>query len=193
VCVFHLAFALSLLQLVRYTGQSVLQNMLDGPGSRKRTNIVHVMDSFPGGKFILFGDSGEQDLELYVGIAMKRPEQVIAIFIRDITLQGSSEMPDYSFPDSSLASGPGIRSGPVWKQAAGVNWNALDVGIIARDWIKWPDKEWRSAKRRWNRSTVWRSRITAAKENVPADTQLVFFKEPWEITKQVLELVTLHR
>jgi hypothetical protein len=44
-----------------------------------------VLDSFPKAKFVLIGDSGEQDLELYVAIAKERPEQVLSILIRDVT------------------------------------------------------------------------------------------------------------
>lgn len=37
-------------------------------------------------KFILFGDSGEGDLEAYMDVASSFPDQIFAIMIRDITL-----------------------------------------------------------------------------------------------------------
>lgn len=46
--------------------------------------MVEVLDGFPDSKFILIGDSGEQDLELYASIAMERPQQILAVFIRDV-------------------------------------------------------------------------------------------------------------
>lgn len=36
-------------------------------------------------RFILVGDSGEQDLELYASLAAQFPQQVLAIYIRDVT------------------------------------------------------------------------------------------------------------
>lgn len=34
---------------------------LEEPGDRKRPGVMAVMDSFPDAKFILIGDSGEQE------------------------------------------------------------------------------------------------------------------------------------
>lgn len=36
-------------------------------------------------RFICIGDSGEQDLEMYVSLALAHPDQILAIYIRDVT------------------------------------------------------------------------------------------------------------
>lgn len=57
----------------------------ESAAERKRGNVVEVLDSFPESKFILVGDTGEQDLELYSALAEERPHQIIAVFLRDVT------------------------------------------------------------------------------------------------------------
>jgi hypothetical protein len=57
----------------------------ESAAERKRGNVVEVLDSFPESKFILVGDTGEQDLELYSALAQERPHQIIGIFLRDVT------------------------------------------------------------------------------------------------------------
>lgn len=54
--------------------------------------------------FILIGDSGEQDLNLYVQLACEYPENVLAIYIRDVT---TPFKPD-SHPDLSHGSSPAL-------------------------------------------------------------------------------------
>ncbi|EGN95114.1 hypothetical protein SERLA73DRAFT_61437 [Serpula lacrymans var. lacrymans S7.3] len=71
-------------KLKSYAGRSLFNGLLSAPATRKRANAVDTLDSFPNSKFILIGDSGEQDLELYASIAQERPNQIIAIFIRDV-------------------------------------------------------------------------------------------------------------
>lgn len=45
--------------------------------------MIDILNSFPESQFILVGDSGEQDMELYATVAMERPQQILAVFIRD--------------------------------------------------------------------------------------------------------------
>ena len=49
----------------------------------RRPRATEVLDAFPDARFILVGDSGEQDLELYAAVAAERPQQVLAVFVRD--------------------------------------------------------------------------------------------------------------
>jgi len=53
------------IKLKSYAGKSFLSGLLSNPAARKRAGVVDVLDSLPYSKFILIGDSGEQDLELY--------------------------------------------------------------------------------------------------------------------------------
>ncbi|MDR1229685.1 MAG: DUF2183 domain-containing protein [Azoarcus sp.] len=58
----------------------------------KETSIAHktgalerLFASYPKRRFILIGDSGENDPEIYAGMARRYPERVEAIHIRDVT------------------------------------------------------------------------------------------------------------
>ncbi|KAJ8503063.1 hypothetical protein ONZ45_g11184 [Pleurotus djamor] len=70
------------IKLKSYGGRSLFNGLLSAPASRKRAGIEEVLDAFPKARFMLIGDSGEQDLELYAEIAKERPHQVLAVFIR---------------------------------------------------------------------------------------------------------------
>jgi phosphatidate phosphatase APP1 len=50
----------------------------------KRRAIEQVMADFPGRRFLLVGDSGERDPEVYADVARRRPEQVTGIAIRRV-------------------------------------------------------------------------------------------------------------
>jgi hypothetical protein len=55
--------------------------------------VIDILNSFPESQFILVGDSGEQDMELYTTVAMERPQQVLAVFIRDARGPPNGEKP----------------------------------------------------------------------------------------------------
>ena len=50
----------------------------------KSTSIKSLLQAFPQRKFILIGDSGEKDPEIYQKFARRFPEQIKGIFIRDL-------------------------------------------------------------------------------------------------------------
>lgn len=54
----------------------------------KRRAIEQILDDFPGRRFLLLGDSGERDPEVYVAIARRRPAQVRGVLIRRLTGHG---------------------------------------------------------------------------------------------------------
>ncbi|EKM50548.1 uncharacterized protein PHACADRAFT_263887 [Phanerochaete carnosa HHB-10118-sp] len=70
-------------KLKSYAGRTLFGGLFSAPAERKRAGIVEVLDSFSTSQFLLVGDSGEQDMELYASFARDRPHQVLAIFIRD--------------------------------------------------------------------------------------------------------------
>ena len=47
--------------------------------------IEQLLQAYPERRFILVGDSGERDPEVYALIARKYPAQILRIFIRDVT------------------------------------------------------------------------------------------------------------
>jgi len=74
------------IKLKFYGGRSLFHGLWgESAADRKRGNVVEVMDNFPDSQFLLVGDTGEQDLELYTALARERPHQIAAIFLRDVT------------------------------------------------------------------------------------------------------------
>jgi len=50
----------------------------------KRRAVEQIMADFPGRRFVLVGDSGERDPEVYAAVARRRPEQVAGVLIRRV-------------------------------------------------------------------------------------------------------------
>lgn len=60
-------------------------SLFQRPEEYKIPVISKLIETFPGRKFILIGDSGEKDPEIYGAIARKFPGNVSMILIRDVT------------------------------------------------------------------------------------------------------------
>ena len=60
-------------------------SLFAAPEKYKPGVIEPLLKKFPKRKFILIGDSGERDPEIYGALARKFPEQIIHIYIRDVT------------------------------------------------------------------------------------------------------------
>ncbi|KAM0746002.1 hypothetical protein T439DRAFT_384466 [Meredithblackwellia eburnea MCA 4105] len=79
-------FPLGSVTLKEYGGaSSAIAKLWEEPGMRKRAGVENIIREFKSCRFILIGDSGEQDLNLYVSLAQQYPDQIRAIFIRDVT------------------------------------------------------------------------------------------------------------
>ena len=63
----------------------MLSRLWEDPGQRKRAGVEALLQRFPDSRFVLVGDSGEADLELYASLSRCYPSQVLAIFIRDVS------------------------------------------------------------------------------------------------------------
>jgi phosphatidate phosphatase APP1 len=59
--------------------------LLQSQQATKLSAIERIMTAFPQRQFILIGDSGEQDPEIYANVAREHGKQVVAIFIRNVT------------------------------------------------------------------------------------------------------------
>lgn len=92
--------------LKQYSG--MLQGIFEPVAERKKATMERIMRDFPERKFILVGDSGEADLEVYTDTALEYPGRVLGIFIRDVT-----SPPNRGFFDPSLGplSGSGAGAG----------------------------------------------------------------------------------
>lgn len=60
-------------------------DLLKGHGGYKHGVIEHIFQKFPDLPFVLVGDSGEKDPEIYTEIVRKHPGRVLAVYIRDVT------------------------------------------------------------------------------------------------------------
>ena len=56
----------------------------EGTASHKRHAIEHLLRTFPQRRFILIGDSGERDPEIYADLARRFPDQIALIAIRRV-------------------------------------------------------------------------------------------------------------
>jgi hypothetical protein len=67
------------------------RTLIPGEGEsrvHKLTAIKRLMETFPARHFLLIGDSGELDPEIYGEMARTQPQRVEAIVIRDVTAEG---------------------------------------------------------------------------------------------------------
>ncbi|RDW83342.1 actin patch protein 1 [Coleophoma crateriformis] len=69
--------------LKQYSG--MLQGIFEPVAERKKGTLERILRDFPERKFLLNGDSGEADLEVYTEVVLANPGRVLGIFIRDVT------------------------------------------------------------------------------------------------------------
>ncbi len=87
----------------RWQDKSFL-SLFANPEKYKSGVIEPLIKQFPKRKFILIGDSGERDPEIYATLAQKYPQQIVRIFIRDVTGESAaSERYVKAFRDVPLA------------------------------------------------------------------------------------------
>ncbi|KAH8902586.1 hypothetical protein BR93DRAFT_947971 [Coniochaeta sp. PMI_546] len=81
---FHLAgLPPGSIHLKQYSG--MLQGIFEPVAERKKGTLERILRDFPERKFLLVGDSGEADLEVYTELAVANPGRILAVFIRDVT------------------------------------------------------------------------------------------------------------
>ena len=87
------------IHLKQYSG--MLQGIFEPVAERKKGTLEAILRDFPERKFLLVGDSGEADLEVYTELALANPGRILAVFIRDVT---TPEQPGFFDSSFSLAS-----------------------------------------------------------------------------------------
>ncbi|KAF9872975.1 actin patch protein [Colletotrichum karsti] len=93
------------LHLKQYSG--MLQGIFEPVAERKKSTLTRLMKDFPERKFLLVGDSGEADLEVYTELVDSHPGRIIAVFIRDVTTPEQS-----GYFDSSFEGNPARQKAP---------------------------------------------------------------------------------
>jgi len=61
----------------------------------KYQKIMNVFETYPGMSFVLVGDNGQHDPEIYSRVAKKFPERIKAIYIRTISKRKDQKMQEY--------------------------------------------------------------------------------------------------
>lgn len=84
--------------LKQYSG--MLQGIFEPVAERKKSTLDRLARDFPERSFILFGDSGEADLEVYTDFVHENPGRVLGVFIRDVTTTKGSGFFSYSHDPS---------------------------------------------------------------------------------------------
>lgn len=72
------------LKAVRFRDESLLDLFKKGTET-KPVIIEKILQTYPNRQFVLVGDSGEQDPEVYAAILRKYPRQVLKAYIRNVT------------------------------------------------------------------------------------------------------------
>jgi phosphatidate phosphatase APP1 len=77
--------------LLRDWGVNAKELLPTSHGSHKRDAIQQILDTYPELLFLLIGDSGQEDPEIYADIVRRNPGRVQAIYIRDVSHDASRD------------------------------------------------------------------------------------------------------
>lgn len=94
--------------LKQYSG--MLQGIFEPVAERKKGTLERILRDFPDRRFILVGDSGEADLEVYTDMVLEHPGRIIGVFIRDVTTVMKQKFFDTARGPQSSASSPSLRA-----------------------------------------------------------------------------------
>lgn len=90
--------------LKQYSG--MMQGIFEPVAERKKVTLDKIARDFPERRFMLIGDSGEADLEVYTDFVLENPGRVAAVFIRDVTTTETGGFFDPSVGPMSGSSSP---------------------------------------------------------------------------------------
>ena len=85
----YFGFPVTSIHLRQYSG-NLVSSFTQPSAERKRPSLVSLLQEFPDRKFILVGDTGEQDLEAYLSLLPHFSPQIVAIYLRVVPLSFSS-------------------------------------------------------------------------------------------------------
>jgi hypothetical protein len=78
------------LRLVRF-GRAREEGVLGPPTRMKRAVLREILETYPGRQFVLCGDTGEEDPELYGEMAAAFPSQVQRVYLRIVSPQPAAD------------------------------------------------------------------------------------------------------
>jgi phosphatidate phosphatase APP1 len=71
--------------LLRDWGMSASESLPTGHAAHKLKLITQILDTYPALPFILIGDSGQEDPEIYSQVVSQYPGRILAVYIRDVS------------------------------------------------------------------------------------------------------------
>jgi len=77
------------LKSVRFRDETLFDLFKKGTET-KPPAIEKILNAYPDRQFVLVGDSGEQDPEVYAALTMKYPQQILRVFIRNVTQESAN-------------------------------------------------------------------------------------------------------
>lgn len=92
--------------LKQYSG--MFQGIFEPVAERKKGTLEKLLRDFPDRRFILIGDSGEADLEVYTDLVCENPGRILGVFIRDVTTAPEKK----GFFDSSMSTSSSSSNKP---------------------------------------------------------------------------------
>jgi phosphatidate phosphatase APP1 len=104
-------------------------SVLNKHRAHKLEVIRALLETYPELPFVLIGDSGEEDPEIYLQIVHEHPGRIRAIYIRDVT---SAERDAEVQTIAEEARGLGTEMTPVLNTASAAE-HAASIGLIAPD------------------------------------------------------------
>ncbi|KAI1085466.1 hypothetical protein F5B20DRAFT_5074 [Whalleya microplaca] len=113
------------LHLKQYTG--MLQGIFEPVAERKKGTLERIMKDFPERRFLLVGDSGEADLEVYTELAVAHPGRIVAIFIRDVTTPEQSGYFDSGFSTPTTTNNNNSNARPAFRTASGTRLSSKEL------------------------------------------------------------------
>lgn len=151
-------------------------SLVEAAGGRKKPSVLEAMDAFPHASFLLIGDSGEEDLELYTDIARERPQQVAGIFIRDVT----PPMPQGA-PEQYLSSNEPQRLQPRRSQSTS--------SVSSSEETESQLAELTSAEQKiLERAAEWSQRQARARQEIPEHIPMRVFSKVEEIVPETIAM-----
>jgi phosphatidate phosphatase APP1 len=100
------------------------------PKAHKERAIAAILETYPRLPFVLVGDSGERDPEIYAGIVRRFPRRIRAIYIRSVDLDAKRIMGVRILARTLAATGCQLVLAPRTETAAA---HAAAEGLIAAD------------------------------------------------------------
>jgi phosphatidate phosphatase APP1 len=109
-----------------------------GHASHKRGAIAHILHTYPDLPFILIGDSGQEDPEIYRDVVHDHGDRILAVYIRDVTPNPGRRHDIAALADEVRLKGSSLllseETAAAARHAAGHGWIRADaVGRVERE------------------------------------------------------------